>query len=166
MRQVREHIQVDLPERHERRQHDDHRRQRAARAAQHAGVNVIDGAHDVERAHHHQEDGAVIQHVLLRVEDRNQAAAEQNHRYAQTHAHNRGHAHRDLQTLLRPRPLTRAEVLAGKRRRRKADGADGQKRKLVDLAVCRPARHAIRAEHVDVALHEHVREAGDERLNG
>ena len=56
--------------------------------------------------------------------------------------------------------------MAHERGRCKRDGLHRQQDELVDLVKRRPAGHAVRTEHIDIRLYEHVGKRRDRHLYG
>ena len=61
--------------------------------------------------------------------------------------------------------VARAAVLADEGGGGHSHALHGQHDELIQLVVAAPPRHHVRAEHVDIALHEDIGEGGDDRLD-
>jgi len=135
-----------------------------ARAAERTGVDLIDAEEEIERRQQPQQQRTVGHHLRLAVEKGGQVRGKQQHRYQQ----HRRDGHRQPQgradTLLGPGRIAHAQVLPHEGGVGHGDGLDRQDHQLVHLVVRRPAGHTVRAEVIDIALHEHIGECGDGHL--
>lgn len=123
---------------------------------QRAGVDLIDAEEEIERRQQPQQQRAVGHHLGLAVEEGGEIGRQQQDGHQQHGGDGHGQVQRLPHASLGPLHITHAQILAHKGGGRQRQGLHRQDHQLVDLGVGCPAGHAVRAEVVDVALHEHV----------
>ena len=141
--------------------HDEHRHRRLARAAHNARDAVGKGQEAEEQRLHmglpHADlnDGGVV------LENGHERLCQQEQHHADALGQRCGADDAEAHALLHALILMCTEVLADEGRQRHREAGDGKEGKALELGIGAAARHGVRAEGVDVALHDDVCEGDD-----
>ena len=159
-------VKIDLADDHKAAEHAHHGGEGLARAAQRAAQDIVDAGEQIEGRNPHHKQRAVIEHLGLLIEQAQQRLGKCHQRNHQRAGAQRAHGQRHPRAALGARYVARAQVLPHKGGVGRAEGLLRQQGKLIELAVNGPARRAVRAEGVDIGLHEYVGKRGDRALQG
>ena len=150
------HKQVNLAEHDEASEHHDHRRSGVSCATQDIGVNLVDATENVERGEQIQEQGSVTNHSCLLVKQINHLRSENQQRNHHHNGYKLGKQECGCGALFCTVNVAGTDVLPCEGGRSKTDAHHRQHHKLVNFHAGTPACHNIRAEHIDIGLHENV----------
>ena len=153
---MRHHKQINLAEHDEAAEHHDHRCSGVSCAAQDVGVNLVDAAENVERGEQIQEQGSETNHSCLLVKQIDHLRSENQQRNHHHNGYKLSKQECGCSTLLCTVNVAGTDVLSGEGGRSKTNTHHRQHHKLVDFHAGTPARHNIRAEYIDIGLHENV----------
>ena len=141
--------------------HHKHGHRRFARSAHNGGnamrkcQKTIEKCFNMRLLDTDRNDGRVI------LKERNQGGGKQEDQRADDFRHGDGAENTETHAALDAVILVRAEVLADKGRQRHGEAGDRQKRKAFQFGIGAAARHGIRAEGIDVALHNDIGKGDD-----
>ena len=158
--------QVDLPEHHEGGQHNDHGGLAVARAPEGTGIDLVEATQHIEGGHPPQQQGAILHHLGLIVEEGHDIGGKNQHRHHQDQGAANGKEQCAADALSGPLHLVAAQVLAHEGGGRQSNGLHGQEQQLVNLGIRRPAGHTVVTEVIDIGLDKNIGEGGDRHLDG
>ena len=153
---MRHHKQVNLAEHDEASEHYDHWCSGVSCATQDVGINLVDAAENVERGEQIQEQGSVTNHSCLLVKQIDHLRGENQQRNHHHNGYKLSKQECGCSTLLCTVNVAGTDVLSGEGGRSKTNTHHRQHHKLVDFHAGTPACHNIRAEYIDIGLHENV----------